>query len=180
MIKDKKNTDIKPKNNEKIAELENKVSELQDKLARSLADYANLEKRIESQRQLFITLTTTAIVTKMIDVLDDLYLVQNHVNDQGLKMTIDKFLNVLKSEGVEEVDTSDKEFDPVNMECVEVSEGKENFVLNVKKKGYLLNGHCIRPAQVAVGREDENTSVIPSEVEDDSNVTLSEAEGSKQ
>jgi len=40
-----------------------KISELENRLKRSLADYANLEKRIESQRQLFVTLATTAMVT---------------------------------------------------------------------------------------------------------------------
>lgn len=153
----------KIKNDQKIIELENKVLDLQDKLTRSLADYSNLEKRIESQRQLFVTLATTAIITKMVEVLDDLHLAQSHLNDKGLQMGIDKFFNILKSEGLEEIDPTEKEFDPINMECVDVVEGKDNFVLNTKKKGYLLNGHCIRPAQVTVGR-----------------TTLSEVEGSKQ
>jgi molecular chaperone GrpE len=139
-----------PKNQEKI-ELEQKNAELQDKLARSLADYSNLEKRIESQRQLFVTLTTTAIVSKMVDILDDLNLTQSHLKDQGLQMTIDKFLNVLKSEGLEEVEAEGKEFDPQFMECIEVADGVQNQVLAVKKKGYKLNGHVIRPAQVVVG-----------------------------
>lgn len=164
MPKDKKiqtTPKVSPKTDEKIVELENKISELQDKLTRSLADYSNLEKRIESQRQLFVTLTTTAIVNKMIEVLDDFYLIQNHLKDQGLQIAIDKFVNILKLEGLEEIDVLDKEFDPANMDCVEVAEGKQNFVLSVKKKGYLLNGHCIRPAQVVVGN-----SVIPSESEE--------------
>lgn len=130
-----------------------KIIELEDKLARSLADYSNLEKRIESQRQLFVTLATTAIISQMLDILDDLYLTQNHLNDAGLKMTIDKFVNVLKSEGLEEIDVENKEFDPETMECVDTAEGKQDFVIDTKKKGYKLNGHVIRPAQVIVGRE---------------------------
>lgn len=157
MTKDKKNKDlgkVNQKNDEKMIELEGKVAEFKDKLARSLADYSNLEKRIESQRQLFVTLTTTAIVTKMIEVLDDLYLVQNHLNDQGLQIAIDKFVTILKSEGLEEIDVVGKEFDPANMDCVEVANGKQDIVIAVKKRGYLLNEHCIRPAQVVVGREE--------------------------
>ena len=56
----------------KINDLETQVSELHERLARSMADYANLEKRTDSQRQMFITLTTISIISKMIDVLDDL------------------------------------------------------------------------------------------------------------
>jgi molecular chaperone GrpE len=137
---------------EKLLEMEQKTTELQEKLARSLADYANLEKRIESQRELYVTLATTAIVTKMVDILDDLYLAQSHLKDQGLKMGIDKFVNVLKSEGLEEIDAEGQEFNPEHMDCIEVVEGQDNKVIEVKKKGYKLNGHVIRPAQVVVGK----------------------------
>lgn len=141
-----KNTDINP------TELQEKIVSLEDRLNRSLADYSNLEKRIESQRQLFVTLATTSILTKMIDVLDNLYLTQNHLNDPGLKMTIDKFYSVLKTEGLEEINPINLEFDPQSMECIEVVDGQDNFVIEVKKRGYKLNGHVIRPAQVSVGK----------------------------
>lgn len=137
----------------KITELEAKTAQLADNLSRSLADYSNLERRIESQRQLFVTLATTSIITKMVDVLDDLRLVQNHVKDQGLQMTFDKFLSVLKGEGLTEIDAAEKEFDPQFMDCIEVVEGPQDKVVEVKKTGYLLNDHVIRPAQVSVGRE---------------------------
>jgi molecular chaperone GrpE len=137
---------------QKLTELEQKSLELQDKLARSLADYSNLEKRIESQRQLFVTLATTAIISKMIDVLDDLYLAQSHLNDPGLQMAIDKFTSTLKSEGLEEITTENQSFSPEIMECVDTTEGDENKVISVKKRGYKLNNIPIRPAQVVVGK----------------------------
>lgn len=136
--------------------LQNQVAELQEKLSRSLADYANLEKRIESQRQMFVTLATVSIISKMIAVLDDLYLAQGHLQDDGLKMTIDKFLAVLKSEGLEELDPHDQIFDPATMECLTVAEGEEDKVISVKKLGYSLNGQVIRPAQVIVGKKTLN------------------------
>lgn len=146
-------TDKKTKNiNIKTSQLLDKINSLEDKLSRSLADYSNLEKRIESQRQLFVTLATTSILIKMIDVLDDFYLAQNHLKDPGLQMAIDKFNSVLKLEGLEEINPKDTEFDPQSMECIEVVEGKANFVVEVKKLGYKLNGHVIRPAQVSVGQ----------------------------
>ena len=125
---------------------------LQDKLARSLADYANLEKRIENQRQLYVTLATVSIISKMIDVLDDLYLTFDHLPDQGLKITIDKFVGVLRSEGLEEIICADQEFDPIKMECIDTAPGEENKVVSVQKRGYTLNDQVIRPAQVIVGK----------------------------
>ncbi|MDD4026725.1 MAG: nucleotide exchange factor GrpE [Candidatus Shapirobacteria bacterium] len=134
---------------------QDEINLLSDKLARSLADYSNLEKRIESQRQLFITLATTSILSKMVEVLDDFYLAQNHLQDPGLKMAIDKFNSVLKTEGLEEINPQNLEFDPQSMECVQTVDGRENFVIEVRKLGYKLNGHLIRPAQVTVGMTDQ-------------------------
>ena len=131
----------------------NKLAELQDKLARSLADYAKLEKRVESQRQMFMTLATISIISKMIEVIDDLYLAQGHLKDAGLQMTIDKFNVVLKSEGLTEINPQGQTFDPATMECITVSEGEDEKVLEVKKLGYSLNGQVIRPAQVVVGKK---------------------------
>jgi len=146
-------TDKKVKNtSSKNAELLEKITSLEDRLARSLADYSNLEKRIESQRQLFVTLATTSIISQMVDVLDNFNLAQNHLKDQGLQMAIDKFNSVLKTEGLEEINPINLEFDPQSMECIEAVDGHENFVVEVKKLGYKLNGHVIRPAQVSVGK----------------------------
>lgn len=139
-------------NLDKLSHLEKQNSELREKLARSLADYVNLEKRIENQRQFFVTLTTISIITKMIEVLDDLRLTQDHLQDQGLQMTIDKFFNVLKNEGLEEIKTEDQTFDPAFMDCINTQKGEDNKILSVHKKGYTLNGQVIRPAQVVVGK----------------------------
>lgn len=153
MTKTKKDTSSQSVKN--LNQLQEQVNVLNDRLARSLADYANLEKRVESQRQLFVTLATTAIVTQMIEVLDDFNLAYQHLSDPGLKIALDKFISVLKSEGVEEIITANQEFDPQTMECIEIVEGKNNYVILVKKPGYKLNGHVIRPAQVAVGKSDQ-------------------------
>jgi molecular chaperone GrpE len=133
------------------------VSALKEKLARSLADYANLEKRIEAQRQMYVTLATVGIINKMVDVLDDLHLTYSHLQDAGLKITIDKFINVLTSEGLSEVKT-EGEFNPETMECIATAPGEDNQIITVQKKGYSLNGQLIRPAQVVVGKKSETTN----------------------
>jgi len=131
------------------------ICELNEKLARSLADYANLEKRIEAQRQFFFTMAVSSMITKLVDVLDDLYLAQEHLKDKGLEIAINKFISLLKSEGLTETEVQGKTFNPETMDCVDVGEGKQDTVLAVKKRGYALNGQNIRPAQVIVGCESE-------------------------
>ena len=139
----------------KIVQKEQEIADLKDKLARSLADYANLEKRVDSQRQLVSTLIIASIMDKLLVVLDDFYRSYQHLNDAGLKMAIDKFVSVLKSNGVEEIEALGQHFDPVLMDCIEAKEGDQDIVLEVKTKGYKLNGQIIRPAKVVVGKQTE-------------------------
>ncbi len=142
----------KSKNPSSVAKLESQIKELQEKLSRSLADYSNLQKRHEEHRQVFATLAITGFVAQMLDVLDEFLLAYKHLPDPGLKMAIEKFENVLKEQGLEEVNLRDADFDPKVMECIDVVKGPDNKVIEVKKRGYLLNGQCLRPAQVAVGK----------------------------
>lgn len=131
--------------------MEGKIQELQEKLNRSLADYANLQKRQEQQSQFFATVAITGFVAQMLEVLDELLRAYRHLPDPGLKLAIDKFEAILKNQGLEEVKI-EAGFDPHSMECVDVVKGPENKVMEVKRRGYFLNGQCLRPAQVTVGK----------------------------
>jgi molecular chaperone GrpE len=145
----------KPKTNlvPEILKLEGQIKELEDKLTRSLADYANLQKRQQEQSQFFATLAITGFISQMLDVLDNLLLAYQHLPDPGLKMAIDRFEVVLKEQGLEEVKAANQTFDPKIMDCLQVVDGEASKVIEVRKRGYLLNGQCLRPAQVTVGKK---------------------------
>lgn len=147
--KTKNKTNLVPE----ILKLESQIKELEDKLTRSLADYSNLQKRQEEQHQFFATLAISAFISQMLSVLDDFYLAQDNLKNPGLQMAINNFETVLKNHGLQEVEALNKEFIPDTMECLQTKKGEPNKVLEVKKRGYLLNGHCLRPAQVVVGKK---------------------------
>ncbi|HNY04131.1 MAG TPA: nucleotide exchange factor GrpE [Candidatus Woesebacteria bacterium] len=147
--KTKNKTNLVPE----ILKLENQIKELEDKLTRSLADYSNLQKRQEEQHQFFATLAISAFISQILSVLDDLYLAQANLKNPGLQMAINNFETVLKNQGLQEIEALNKEFVPDIMECLQTKKGETNKVLEVKKRGYLLNGHCLRPAQVVVGKK---------------------------
>lgn len=150
--KSKKKTNLVPE----ILKMEGQIKDLEEKLARSLADYANLQKRQEEQRELFATLAITGFVTQILDVLDELYLAYSHLPDPGLKMAIDRFESVLKSQGLNEIKALNENFNPELMDCLQVVEGPSDQVVEVRKRGYLLNGRCLRPSQVIVGKTVKN------------------------
>ena len=57
----------------------------------------------------------------------------------------------LYNEGMERIETKDKDFDPNLMECVSVQEGTDNKVLEEVRPGFKINDTVLRPAQVIVG-----------------------------
>lgn len=131
--------------------LEAKIAELNDKYLRSLADYQNLEKQTRTWRNDFVKFANQDLILKLLEVLDDLEKAQEHLNDDGLKIIIDKLNTILKNNGLEELDVSGKEFNPELMEAIQTEPGKEEHrVLKVVQKGYILNERVIRPAKVVV------------------------------
>lgn len=92
------------------------------------------------------------MINKLLPVLDDLYLANNHLQDEGLRLTIQKFMGVLIQDGLEEYHTLGMQFSPELMEAVGTIEGEDGKVVEQVRAGYKLHGEVIRPAQVIVGK----------------------------
>ncbi len=135
----------------KNQDLLNKISELEESYKRVLADYHNQERRHKESQSEIIQMANASLIEKMLLVLDAIELAQSHLKDKGLNMVIDQFEKTLKSEGVEKIDTKNKEFDPMTMDCVEVVPGKNNYVVSLSAEGYMLHNKVLRPAKVRVG-----------------------------
>ncbi len=132
--------------------VEEKLENFENRLKRALADYANLEKRVEREKEDFVRLANAQLVDKLLPVLDDLELCEKHLKDKGVSLVSGQFREVLESEGLEEIKASGEKFDPETMDCVEIVAGPKNKVVEVALKGYLLNNRVIRPAKVKVGQ----------------------------
>ncbi len=135
---------------------EGQLQNLENQLKRALADYQNLEKRIAEEKSSWIKTANKDLILKILPVLDNLFLAQKHIEDVGLNLSIRKFLDVLREEGVERIEVSGKDFNPHAMECVGVSEGEENKVLEEVRPGFIINNETLRPAQVVVGSAKQN------------------------
>lgn len=133
------------------AELETQIITLTNQWKRALADYQNLEKRIETQQANIIRLASVNIIQKLLPVIDDLERAVYHLHDSGIDMILKHLKSLLDSEGVTQIDVQGKVFDPVHMECVEMVGGKKDQVIRVIQHGYMLNQTVLRPAKVEVG-----------------------------
>lgn len=136
----------------KAKKTEPKLEDLENRLKRTLADYANLEKRIAREKEEFVKQATAQLMDKLLSVLDDLELCEEHLKDKGVTLARDRFKEVLKSEGVEEIKALGKKFDPETMDAVELTSGPKNKVMEIVLKGYFLNDKVLRPAKVKVGQ----------------------------
>lgn len=147
---------------EESARLKVKISELENQVKRTLADYQNLEKRVAEERRSLILNSNKQLILRLLPVLDTLMLANKHLNDQGLTLSIQQFLETLQHEGVKPIGpTTHAKFDPKLMECVEVVEGEEGRVVSEVLTGYLLNDEVLRPAMVKVGKKNMNKDSNP-------------------
>ena len=127
-------------------------SDLKEKLARALADYDNLEKRVAAGRREWAGLAKIGIFDKLLPILDDLERAETFLKNEGLRLAMDQFRSLLTSESVVEVDARPgTKFDPEKMDCVALVPGKKNHVGLLVQKGYSLGERVIRPAKVEVG-----------------------------
>lgn len=148
--------DKKLKENKSLAieKLKREVEDYKNRYLRALADYQNLEKRFTEEKEQLIFQANKNLLLKLLPILDNLEKAELFIKDEGLKMIRNSFFQILKSEGVEEIDILGKEFDPHLAEAVEVVEGeKNNIVVEVVRKGYKINNKILRVAQVKVSKQ---------------------------
>lgn len=143
----------KDKNKEKKVD-KGEVDKLKNQLARSLADYDNLRKRVEKEREVLENLISARIVTRMLPVYDMLEDAQKHLNDQGVAMVLGEFEKTLKDEGIEKigVEKGDK-FDENLHEAIETQGGgKKGTISEIVLTGWKLKetGQVVRPVKVKV------------------------------
>lgn len=142
----------------RIEDLEHQLKEVTENWKRAVADYQNLEKRTQRDREEFAQFASKQLIEKLLPVLDTLEIAAQHVKDNGLNLAIETFKKALQEEGLERIDTNNRKFDPFEMECIETISGKkDDFVCEQIQAGYKLKGKVIRPAQVKVGKEKENS-----------------------
>ncbi|MGA2911056.1 MAG: nucleotide exchange factor GrpE [Candidatus Levyibacteriota bacterium] len=140
------------KNEKKIEQEEKEFANLESQLKRALADYQNLEKRIAEEKSSWIKASNKNLLLQLLPGLDSLLLAEKHTQDEGVKISIKHFLDILENEGVKKIETVGKTFDPKLMEAVTTQAGEEGKVLEEVRSGYMLYDSILRPAQVIVGK----------------------------
>lgn len=134
---------------------EKELEKANNQLARALADYDNLRKRVEREREGFEKIANIRFAVKMLTVFDMIEEAQRHLKDSGIALTLEEFKKILEEEGIEriEVGQGDK-FDEEICEAVEVvKNGKDGKIIEVVLTGWKFSdGPVIRPIKVKVSK----------------------------
>ena len=168
--KEKKSFLKKDAKKEKTAELEKKIEELENKVAkdkddyiRLMAEFDNFRRRTAQEKLELVSMASTDTIKGLLPVLDDCeralkVLLESDDSDaakEGTELIYHKLMSYLQSKGLAVIEAMGKEFDTDQHEAVAQfpvpEEDKKGKVFDVVQTGYTLNGKVIRFAKVVVG-----------------------------
>jgi len=146
-------------------ELENykkNEEEYLDRIKRLQADYDNYRKRTLKEHLEHIKRANKDLIEKLLPVIDNFEIaleagkkLKKAEDDfyKGIKMIYENLIELLRKENVKVIDPKGEEFNPEVCEAA-VTESVEGFqegaILEVIRKGYMIDNFLIRPAVVKV------------------------------
>lgn len=128
------------------------------------AEFDNYRKRIEKEKRQWIQSGEENVLKNVLPIVDDLerafHQLETKTLPEDLKAQFEGFKLILKSVHgllskfhVEEIKSS--EFNPEVQEAIaqiESDKHKTGEIVEVYEKGYIRNGHLLRPAKVSVAK----------------------------
>jgi len=148
---------------EDFRELEAKLEEQKDKFLRLYAEFENYRRRTSKEKLALSQTASSGLITKLLPVLDDYERAQKAYSEnedlntfkEGIELIADKFWKILKQEGLEVIESTNKTFNTDEHEAITKmpapSEDMKGKVIDTTEKGYKLNDRVIRYAKVVVG-----------------------------
>ena len=146
---------------EKVDKLAEELKQSEDKYLRLYAEFENFKRRKNKEIETNNVYKSQKVITEILPSLDNLERALQVESDneeiksllKGVEMVYEGLLNVLKSEGVELIETENAQFDPNYHHAVmqeEDSEKESGAILDTFQKGYKLKDRVIRPAKEKV------------------------------
>ena len=129
---------------------------LEDKLARTLADFQNLEKQMQTQIQNSVTAKLGQVFNDILRIQDDFERARNSFaastqDTTGLDSILKNISSVLTKYGVQPMDEMGEIFNPQIHEAISTTEDDmldEGTITKVIRKGYILHDNVVRTSLV--------------------------------
>ena len=147
-----------------LEKCQQELTEQKDKYLRAHADFENMKKRLEKEKTNALIYANEAFAKDLLTVLDtfenalaSIDKVESDSEDavnkikEGMTLTYEQLLSILKKHGVEEV-SCEGEFNPEHHQAVtqmDSDEHKSGDIVQVLQKGYKLKDRLLRASMVA-------------------------------
>ncbi len=164
------NIDTEKASESKDLKPEDKIKELQDKLARAYAEIENQRRRFEKEKDDAFDYGGFSLARETLNLIDNLERSklalendENLKNSEPLKKTLDHLnviqkdmISILKKNNIEEIKSIDQKLDPnLHQAMMEVEDNKKEpgTVVQEIQKGFMMKDRLLRPALVAVSKK---------------------------
>ena len=151
-----------PTAEEQLAKAEERITELEDKNLRMMAEFDNYRRRTNKEKLELMATAGERIFKEMLPLVDDFeraVAVMDKTNDidavrEGIHLIQQKFIAFLDKQDVHAIETEGVDFNTDEHEAVTTfaaGEDKKGKVIDCTQKGYKLGEKVIRFAKVVVG-----------------------------
>jgi len=148
-----------------LAKAQAQVEEYKDKYLRQLAEFDNYRRRVIKEKADLIKNGGEKVISAILPILDDFDRANETLGKmgegasaekKGVELIIEKFVKILKQQGLEKMDVVGKPFDVDFHEAVAMVPGQpdelKGKVIDCVLAGYMLNDKVIRHAKVAIAQ----------------------------
>lgn len=142
-----------------VEKLTGDLQEKKDRLLRLQADFDNFRRRSAKEREEISAVVTQNFCKDMLPLLDNFERAMAaetkdvEAFQKGVEMIFTQFQEVLKKNGLEQIEAVGQKFDPNFHQAVmrvEDPEKEDDTVAQELQKGYMVKGRVIRPSMVQV------------------------------
>lgn len=142
-----------------VEKLTGDLQEKKDPLLRLQADFDNFRRRSAKEREEISAVVTQNFCKDMLPLLDNFERAMAaetkdvEAFQKGVEMIFTQFQEVLKKNGLEQIEAVGQKFDPNFHQAVmrvEDPEREDDTVAQELQKGYMVKGRVIRPSMVQV------------------------------
>ena len=165
---------------------EEKIVNLEDKLARTFAEMENQRRRFEKEKNDAFDYGGFAFAKETLNLIDNLerskQILENDEklkNTDALKKTLEHFdiiykdmVSILSKNGITPLDSIGKKLDPnLHQAMMEIDDDQKEpgTIIQEIQKGFMMKGRLLRPSLVGVSKKTEKKDKKSEEIEEKSN-----------
>ena len=152
---------------------EEKIIELEDKVARAFAEMENQRRRFEKEREDAFNYGGFAFAKETLSLIDNLerskQILENDEvlkNSEALKKTLEHFdiinkdmVSILSKNGITPIDSIGKKLDPnLHQTMMEIDDDQKEpgSIIQEIQKGFMMKDRLLRPSLVGVSKKTQN------------------------